>query len=102
MGVIKNKFGKISELVFYITTTGLIAEPKGGTAWVAIAKQLQLSQWDATEGGNYFTIKITYIDFLSNGRVQHRQSLCPRGLRFPQETKAVNYFACKMIEEITE
>ena len=27
MGVIKNKFGKFSELVFYITTTGLIAEP---------------------------------------------------------------------------
>jgi hypothetical protein len=24
---------------------------KGGTAWVAIAKQLQLSQWDATAGG---------------------------------------------------
>ena len=26
-------------------------------------------------------------NLLSNGRVQHRQSLCPRGLWFPQETK---------------
>ena len=45
--------------------------PKGGTAWVAIAKQLQLSQWDATEGGNYFIIKITYIEFMSNSHAQH-------------------------------
>ena len=45
--------------------------PKGGTAWVAIAKQLQLSQWDATEGGNYFIIKITYIEFMSNSHARH-------------------------------
>ena len=51
MGVIKNKFGKFSELVFYITTTGLIAEPlvkrsadEDSATRGAIAKQLRLGQ----------------------------------------------------------
>ena len=76
--------------------------PKGGTAWVAIAKQLQLSQWDATKGGNYFIIKITYIEFMSNSRTQHlpplsrqadsspravEQLFVPRGVRLPKATK---------------
>ena len=61
--------------------------PKGGTAWVAIAKQLQLSQWDATKGGNYFIIKITYIEFMSNSRTQHLPPLSRQA-----DSKFLHYF----------
>jgi hypothetical protein len=37
--------------------------PKGGTAWVAIAKQLQLSQWELPKRANSFKKSLSALFF---------------------------------------